>query len=147
MMYYILLPSEEHLETLIRTNIIHKKYDMTCFITTDEGLAILVRNFFNSFSVNIPNSIVYTMMLCDKNVPILFQIQELPHDLIQEWIQQINYPRKKFNNTDDYPYNFICPEGVINMEQSRREHQTYNDTHFDANEIRQVREYFGPNII
>jgi hypothetical protein len=118
---------------------IMEELDTTLFVSSDETLANTLLKYLNNMA---PSSIRSTMLLYQNvSCNTAFQIKTI--DNIN------NLPVSMPNDCTSYPYNYIFPEGLVNISMSLQKDQTYVDTYFpnDTNIISEMRKMFGPNII
>lgn len=144
-MYYILLPKQEILDLLLHENVILYESDMIVFITTVPKDACIVFSYLNQ----LPPSLLMKAMLFLEQIPMesknLFQMKTT--ETLPPFYKK--YDDAKYNDTNVYPYTYIFPEGIVNMQPTFEMQQAYVNKYFatDANIIQEIRHILGPTFI
>ena len=134
-MYYTILPSQAILDRLILDRYIHKDLHAALFVSTDESLANNVLTYLNSLP---PSSFILQTMMYIK-VPATFQLKsvedtsDFPEIFRSIIIDNID--------TNAYPYNYLFPEGLANINKTLTSSQKSVDRSFpeDATIVAQIR--------
>ncbi len=97
------------------------------------------------------NSEIIKSITCgmNNNEVALFQIKEIDESYM-EYLDSIyvQLNNKMINYNDpDFPFNFICIEGIINCPNGKTQQQKYHNTYFNINELNQIRNEFSNNMI
>lgn len=138
---YAILPNDNILLELLFEPVIEKTYHSYIFISCDKKLTEKVAFCLN----NLQNRTILNKMLKGKLIDShgpYFQIKDLDYyELEQDIIQ--NYQ----GIPSDFPYNFICINGISNCYGKNSSQKIHND-YFDSLTLKNIRQYFNdPNII
>lgn len=116
-MYYLLLPIEPLLDNFVHTQNLHP-YVITCFVSTDPKRCSAVTEYLNR------------QYPCE-----LFRIMNMANDLPPQgpYFQMkptTTLPFSVPEDTTQYPYNILFPDGIVNREPTLEQYYAYNQLYF-----------------
>lgn len=91
------------------------------------------------------NSKIIKSILCILNeidyILHPFQIKEIDESYL-DYLNSIKIYNNIDQNDPDFPYNFVCIEGIINCMNGKTQQQKYHNDYFDIKELNKIRNDF-----